>query len=134
MRLENIASGTVEISYPFDFGEVISFESTFREIVQDLIEELSIPEISAKFHNTVINVIFAVANQIRKESGLNKIVLSGGTFQNKYILSRLELILEKDGFEVFSHCKIPSNDGGIALGQIVIAAKRRELELVFIKQ
>ncbi len=126
MRLENVASGTIEIAYPFDFGEVISFEPTIQEIVQDLLEGVNVSEISAKFHNTVINVIFTVASQIRKETGLNKIVLSGGTFQNKYILSRVELILKKDGFEVFSHCKIPSNDGGIALGQLVIAAKRRE--------
>ncbi len=127
MRLENIASGTVEMAYPFDFGEVISFESTIREIVQDLLEGLDLPLISAKFHNTVINVIFALTSQIRKETAINKVVLSGGSFQNKYILSRLELILKKEGFEVYSHYKIPSNDGGIALGQMVIAAKRREL-------
>jgi hydrogenase maturation protein HypF len=127
MRLENIASGTVEIAYPFDFGEVISFDSTIEEIIQDITDEVPVPEISAKFHNTVINVIFAVSSQIRKETGLNKIVLSGGTFQNKYILSRLELILEKDGFEVYSHHKVPSNDGGIALGQLAIAAKMRKI-------
>ena len=105
MRLENVASGTIEIAYPFDFGEVISFEPTIQEIVQDLLEGVNVSEISAKFHNTVINVIFAVVSQIRKETGLNKIVLSGGTFQNKYILSRVELILKKDGFEVFSIVK-----------------------------
>lgn len=130
MRLENIASGTIEIGYPFDFGEVISFDSTIREIVEDIVDGLPTPEISAKFHNTVINIIFAVASQIRKETGLNKIILSGGTFQNKYILSRMEMILSKYEFEVFSHCKIPSNDGGIALGQLAIAAKRRELGLI----
>jgi hydrogenase maturation protein HypF len=127
MRLENIASGTVETGYPFDFGELISFEPTLMEIVEELIEGVAISEISAKFHNTIVNVIFAVASQIRKETGLNKVALSGGTFQNKYILSRLELILAREKFEVFSHCKIPSNDGGIALGQLAIAAKRREL-------
>lgn len=129
MRLENIASGTIDIGYSFDFDEVISFESTIREIVEDIVDDLPLELISAKFHNTVINVIFAGANQIRKETGLNKIILSGGTFQNKYILSRLELRLRNVGFEVFSHCKIPSNDGGIALGQLAIAAKRKELGL-----
>lgn len=127
MRFENIASGTVETGYPFDFGEVISFEPTIREIVEELIEGVAISEISAKFHNTVINMIFAVVSQLRKETCLNKVALSGGTFQNKYILSRLELILAREKFEVFSPCKIPSNDGGIALGQLAIAAKRREL-------
>ncbi len=125
MRLENIASATVISSYPFDFGEVISFEPTIQEIVQDLLTGEALSEISAKFHHTVINVIFAVVSQIRKDSGINKVALSGGTFQNKFILSRIEKILEKDNFEVYSQCKIPSNDGGIALGQLVIAAKRR---------
>ncbi len=128
MRLENIASGMMETAYPFDFGEVISFEPTIREIVEEIMEGVSIAEISAKFHNTVINVIFAVVSQIRKETGLNKVALSGGTFQNKYILSRLELILAMEKFEVFSQCKIPSNDGGIALGQLAVAAKRRSID------
>lgn len=126
MRLEDIASGTVDLAYPFDFGEVISFEPTIREIVEDMKEGIQVGEISAKFHNTFNNVIIAVASLIRKKTGLNKIVLSGGTFQNRYILSRGEKILARESFEVFSHSKIPSNDGGIALGQLVIAAKKRE--------
>ena len=130
MRLESISHPGIEYAYPFDFGKVVSFESTIKEIVEDLIENIDVSEISAKFHNTVINVIFAVASQIRKESGINKIVLSGGTFQNRYILSRIEQILEKENFEVYSQLKIPSNDGGIALGQLVIAAKKRELGMI----
>lgn len=128
MRLENIASGMVETSYPFDFEEVISFESTFIEIIEDLKAGLTTSEISSKFHNTIVNVILAVVSHLRKETGLNKVALSGGTFQNKYILSRLELILAREKFEVFSHCKVPSNDGGIALGQLAVAAKRRGID------
>ncbi len=130
MRLESVANPGIEYGYPFDLGDVISFESTIKEIVTDIMEGVNVDEISAKFHITFINVIFAVASQIRNETGLNKVVLSGGTFQNKFILSRIEQILEKDKFEVFSQQKIPSNDGGIALGQMVIAAKRRELALI----
>ena len=130
MRLESVASTGIDYGYPFDLGNVISFESTIKAIIEDLLDGTDVAEISAKFHNTVINVIFAVASQIRKVSGINKVVLSGGTFQNKYILSRLEKILEKEGFDIYSQLKVPSNDGGIALGQLVIAAKRRELGLV----
>ncbi|MCD4721756.1 MAG: hypothetical protein K8S13_18130, partial [Desulfobacula sp.] len=130
MRLESAASVGIDFAYPFDLGNVVSFESTIKAIVEDLLDGTDVAEISAKFHNTVINVIFAVASQIRKETGLNKVVLSGGTFQNKYILSRLEKILDKEGFDVYSQLKVPSNDGGIALGQLVIAAKRRELGLI----
>jgi hydrogenase maturation protein HypF len=127
MRLENVTVGTVESDYPFEYGDVISFEPTLKGMVEDLIKGEGVPEISARFHNTIINVIFAVASQIRKETKLDKIVLSGGTFQNKYILGRLELLLKKEKFRVYTHCKIPSNDGGIALGQLVIAAKLRDL-------
>ena len=127
MRLENVTVGTVESDYPFGYGDVISFEPTLKGMVEDLITGEGVPEISARFHNTIINVIFAVASQIRKETNLDKIVLSGGTFQNKYILGRLELLLKKEKFRVYTHCKIPSNDGGIALGQLVIAAKLRDL-------
>ena len=81
--------------------------------------------LSARFHNTFVNVLFAMACQIRKETRLEKVVLSGGTFQNKYILSRIEKKLAGDGFSVFAQEKIPTNDGGIALGQLTIAAKRR---------
>jgi hydrogenase maturation protein HypF len=98
--------------------------------LDDLHFNVPVDEISAKFHNTFINVIFAVASQIRKTRGIKKVVLSGGTFQNKYVLSRLEKLLAKEGFEVFAHQKIPSNDAGIALGQLVIAAKRRELGIL----
>ncbi|MBC8486246.1 MAG: carbamoyltransferase HypF [Bacteroidetes bacterium] len=126
MRLEAAIKSNESYAYPFDFGETISFETTIREIVEDLKEGFPVSGISAKFHNTVINVIFAVASLARKETGINKVVLSGGTFQNRYILSNIESKLILEGFEVFTQTKVPSNDGGIALGQLVIGAKRRE--------
>ena len=130
MRLESIAHPNLQYAYPFEFGDQISFKPTFEAILDDLHLNVPVSEISAKFHNTFINVIFAVASQIRKHKGINKVVLSGGTFQNKYILSRLEKRLILEGFEVYSHGKVPSNDAGVALGQLVVAAKRRELELL----
>ncbi len=130
MRLESIAHSACDLFYPFDMGNEISFKSTVEEIVYDLQNNIEVSIISAKFHNTLINVIFAVANQIRRSQGINKVVLSGGTFQNKYLSSRVEQKLEKDGFEVFVQQKIPANDGGIALGQLAVAAKRRELGLI----
>ncbi len=129
MRLESALKGGITDSYPFDLDTIISFESTIKAIVEDILDGEDTGEISAKFHNTFINVIFATISQLRKETGLKKVVLSGGTFQNKYVLSRVEKILQKEKFEVYSQCKIPSNDGGIALGQLVIAAKRREVKL-----
>ncbi|MCB0807295.1 MAG: carbamoyltransferase HypF, partial [Bacteroidales bacterium] len=123
MRLENIAAGTVEAAYPFDFGELISFKSTFEEMIHDIEDGIPLPEISAKFHNSFVNVIYAVVSNIRKESGINKAVLSGGSFQNKYVLARLENLLKREQFEMFTQDRIPANDGGIALGQLVIGAR-----------
>ena len=86
--------------------------------------------ISARFHNTIISIIFATANDMRNETGINKIILSGGTFQNKYLSEKIENILINHNFELFVPQSIPSNDGGIALGQLAIAAKRREIKCV----
>jgi len=52
-------------------------------------------------------------------------VLSGGSFQNAILLGKSETELLKNGFEVFTHQKVPANDGGIALGQLAVAARRR---------
>ena len=83
-------------------------------------------EISVKFHNTIIFIIIETAKIIRNKYKLNDIALSGGIFQNKYILSKTENDLKKNNFNVYSQLKIPSNDGGISLGQLAIAANRRE--------
>jgi hydrogenase maturation protein HypF len=59
---------------------------------------------------------------VRKESGLNSIVLSGGAFQNSTLLTELVKALEEKHFKVYTHSKVPTNDGGISLGQAFVAA------------
>jgi len=126
MRLEaNATVETVEF-YHFEIKKEISFKKTFEEMIADLQAEVPVSFIASKFHQTIIEVISATAKQIRETSTVNKVVLSGGTFQNRIILEKSEIRLQKDGFEVFTHSLVPSNDGGIALGQLAIAAKRRE--------
>jgi len=70
-----------------------------------------------------------MAIAIRDNSDINKVVLSGGTFQNSIILGKSEIKLAKNGFEYYTQSQVPSNDGGIALGQMAVAAKRREMGL-----
>ena len=125
MRLESIIDKKIKTAYPFVVTTTISFDETIKNIIEDLNNRLPLPEISAKFHNTIISVISQVAENIRDKYNLNKVVLSGGTFQNKYILENLEDLLLKKEFRIFSHKNVPPNDGGIALGQLVIAAKNR---------
>jgi hydrogenase maturation protein HypF len=127
MRLEAAIDGKTEDKYPFEAGKTISLQKCMKELVSDIHNNVDTGIISAKFHNTIISVNFAVAEIIRKEKGINRVVLSGGVFQNKYLLEGTTNILKKNNFEVFSHKTVPSNDGGLALGQLAIAAKRRKL-------
>jgi hydrogenase maturation protein HypF len=83
--------------------------------------------IATKFHNTIILAIFDTVNTIRLNSGINKVVLSGGVFQNKYLSEKTMDLLLKNNFDVYSHSSVPANDGGLALGQLAVASKRREL-------
>lgn len=126
MRLESVIKDDIDDQYPFVIkdGNIV-FKSTFDEIMQDIKDHVSGSVIAAKFHNTVININFEVAKLIREKTEINKVVLSGGTFQNRYLLEKSENLLIRNNFEVFSQSKVPSNDGGIALGQLMIAAKRR---------
>lgn len=127
MRLEAIAAQNCRGKYIFDIeGQRIVFWKLFYLLLKDLKHKVAISEISAKFHNTMVVLILTVARKIKTETAINKVVLSGGTFQNRYLLENCEIILKKAGFEVFTHHKVPSNDGGIALGQLAIAAKKRE--------
>lgn len=124
MRLESIVNESVKESYNFDVNNVVSFKKTFKSIIDDLKEDVDISIISAKFHNTIVNVVIKLSELMKQKTGINKVVLSGGTFQNKYLLTKIETELADKNFEVCSPLKIPSNDGGIALGQLVIGAKR----------
>ncbi len=130
MRLESIVLHNFTGSYPYDFGDTICFDKTIRGIVEDLGKDIDKATISTKFHNTIILTIFEFAESIRLNQGLNKVVLSGGVFQNKYLLEGAIEILQKNNFEIFTHAAVPANDGGIALGQLAVASKRRELKCV----
>lgn len=125
MKLEAIVDESVTTNYSFDFRQnIVSFSRTFQEIVDDLQAKNDRSMISAKFHNTVIQAILKVSERIREETGLNKVVLSGGTFQNKFLLKRSLALLKRNKFNVFTNELVPPNDGGISLGQLAIAAKK----------
>jgi len=126
MRLENCIDPKETGFYDFELGTTINPELIIKGILQDLDNNIPIPVISAKFHKTVVNIILELALKLNKETGIIKVVLSGGTFQNRYILSECERLLHNNNFKVYTQRLFPSNDGGIALGQLVIAAKRRE--------
>ena len=98
---------------------VLDWSSMIEAIIADVKAGASAGLISAKFHNALVESIIAVAGQI----GASRVVLSGGCFQNRYLTERTVPRLRAEGFRPYWHQRVPPNDGGIALGQ-VIAARR----------
>jgi hydrogenase maturation protein HypF len=126
MRLENIIDNSENSLYSFEIGITINPKSVITGIVNDVLNKAAASTIAAKFHRTIIEIIIQGVMKIKKETGLNKVILSGGTFQNRFILKESEERLSGAGYDVFSSRDFPSNDGGIALGQMAIAARRRQ--------
>ena len=124
MRLQDAVQENISESYPFINEKIIDFSPMVRAIVDDLEKKSALGLIAARFHNTVVEAIVQTAVQLRRQSNLQKVVLSGGSFQNVILLEKSIEKLQAGGFEVFWHQLIPANDGGIALGQLAIAAKR----------
>ena len=116
--------------YPFEIedGEPwrVDMRPAIRSIVDDLRRGVAAGVISARFHNTVAAVVTEVCGRLRQTEKLNRVCLSGGTFQNAYLLTRALAGLRGNGFEVFLHSRVPANDGGISLGQAVVASHRAE--------
>jgi hydrogenase maturation protein HypF len=122
MRLESAIDCKTNEFYPFSTRVNVNFSETFEAILKDM-RNKSVSLISAKFHNTVAQSILDVSELIRKETNLDKVVLSGGVFQNKYLLEKSLELLSAKRFKVFTNHLVPANDGGISLGQLVIASK-----------
>ena len=130
MRLESMVLDNCAESYPFQFRETISLDDMIRSIVEDIQCGINTATIATKFHNTIIFIIFEFGRLIRLKAGLNKVVLSGGVFQNKYLLEGATKTLLSNNFEIYSHSAMAANDGSIALGQLAVASKRRDLKCV----
>jgi hydrogenase maturation protein HypF len=108
--------------YPYTLNSkpyTIEFDwrSMLINILDDLNKEIPVKIISAKFHNSLIHAIIKIAQQIKVE----KIVLTGGCFQNKYLIEKTIEKLQQAGFKPYWHHRVPTNDGGIALGQAIAA-------------
>ena len=126
MELEMLAADSTDTVYDFEWAfddrYRILAAPIIRAVVHDYQKGVSAAHISATFHNTLIRLFVDVCNDIRKARELNRVVLSGGCFQNSTLLTGLIRELHRNRFEVFAHEQVPTNDGGISLGQAVIAA------------
>jgi hydrogenase maturation protein HypF len=123
MELESVIEPEVTETYPFGLSngapQIVDWGPMIGEILVDLRRGISPGAISAKFHNTLAEIIVAIARQIVTP----KIVLTGGCFQNRYLLEQAVQRLSQAGFKPYWHQRVPPNDGGIALGQIAAAVR-----------
>jgi len=129
IELEMMADKEVREEYPFRITQeekplLIDLSETIRGIVDDLGKRIPVPKISGKFHRTISRLIAETCKMIRAGEGLNRVALSGGVFQNIFLLSQVIVELKESGFEVHTHHLVPTNDGGISLGQAVVAQMR----------
>ncbi len=105
-------------------GQIIDTRVMFQQILADLEARIPVTTISGRFHNGLVHIFTRIAELIGTRNSLNRVCLSGGTFHNSFLLSRLQRELKIHGFEVFTHSAVPSGDGGLSLGQAMIAAHR----------
>lgn len=129
IEFEAILDKNVTESYQFEINEnEIDYRNLVREVVRDVRASVAKSTISAKFHNAAADLILQLSLKYRKSFNLNKIALSGGCFQNVALLKQSTKLLIKNDFELLTHKLVPPNDGGLALGQAVIAARQLQVK------
>ena len=101
---------------------IIDTKPTFEAMIADLQNNVPVSSISQRFHNGLVETFVKLAQLIRANTVLDRVCLSGGTFHNVYLLTRLQRRLKGSGFHVFTQAELPAGDGGLSLGQALIAA------------
>jgi len=124
MWLENLARRAPDVEpYPFPFEDrELDFRPLLESVARDLVRGRDHAEIARAFHRGVTNCCFKMVSQVDPEHEIEAVVLSGGVFQNELLLEDLNAVLAADGREVITNHAVPSNDGGISLGQAALAA------------
>jgi len=92
-----------------------------KEVIKDKLNGVCRKIMASKFQNTIVNLSVSMCTYLREDTSINEVALSGGVFQNPYLLKKTSRDLGKEGFVVYTHTHLPSNDGGVAIGQIIIA-------------
>ena len=104
-----------------DDSYILNVSAAIRAIVENIFSGKSVEEIASAFHATLTAAFAAMSIKMRKLTGINRVALSGGCFQNRLLLEGTVTELKKKDFEVYYHSQVPANDGGVSLGQAVIA-------------
>jgi hydrogenase maturation protein HypF len=135
IELEALIDPNETGAYPFDIDPVqrdvaaqipmvyqIGLHSMLNSLLSDVYANSSASLISARFHNGLANLVEQLCTLIRHDHNLNTVALSGGVWQNMYLLNQVFRRLKNSGFQVLTHRLVPANDGGVALGQAAIAS------------
>jgi len=124
-ELAELAEGNTGRAYPFRLcGSRILTGGLTEGVVRDWKGGLQPGQIAANFQQTLVEAFGAAVKAVRDREGLEQVVLSGGSFQNRFLVQALSRRLAADGFQVYRHRQVPANDGGLALGQALVAAWR----------
>ena len=127
IELEMLAADAMDAkAYPFVIKSeegtgVVRLGELWSALVGDVKDKVPTPIISLKFHNTVAEITAEMCRLVSTDTGIKRVALSGGVFQNRLLLSLTMAALQKEGFDVLTHRLVPPNDGGVSLGQAVIA-------------
>ena len=128
IEMEVIAKRSVSMAKPYPYrleetndGVLVRMKEFLSAIVRDVRANESVGMIGARFHRTIAEIAVDICRQARERANLNEVALSGGVWQNQILLDLVRDGLRQNGFVVYFHQQVPSNDGGLALGQAVIA-------------
>ena len=125
MELEAFCDPEIDGSYPYEIQQnTISVKPIIQAIIKDYLNGTQTSVISSRFHNTIATIVIDLALSLRNQYGINTIALSGGVWQNTVLLNKTIHQLKAANFNPLIHHKIPPNDGGISLGQAIIAAMK----------
>jgi hydrogenase maturation protein HypF len=122
IELENICDPLESGKYSIPFeNNVILIKPLLEQVIHDWSNNVSNPVISARFHNGLAHLVLELCEQIKKETSILTVAFSGGVWQNTTLLSKTLPLLQQEGFRTLIHRQVPANDGGISLGQILVA-------------
>jgi len=129
MALESVADPAERGAYPVGLGTgvapiVLDWEPLLAAALEDLGRGVGRRVVAARFHNGLVRAAVEVARLVGEE----RVALSGGCFQNRLLTERLAAALERAGHTVLLHAQVPPNDGGVSLGQVLIAAATLQAE------
>lgn len=131
IEFEALADPDEAGGYDFEFqSPLIRARPAIEQLIADVLAGVSLPVISARFHNGVAEMVKTVCLHLSDQYDLSEVALSGGVWQNITLLRKTLNLLEREGFTVYVHSRVPANDGGLALGQAAIAGYRLNHGLV----